>query len=113
MAWGGGERDASGSIQMPYPEYPPVIGQLLQALEIHHVLLHDFDWQAWGPEAERFQDPTVLAGATLTEVRRLLTLHARTERFVDGHLAEVLKRGHMSALLRRLAELAGEDLKAG
>ena len=113
VPWGGGERDASGSIQMRYPEYPPVLGHLLQALEINHVLLHDFDWQAWGAEAVRFQEPAVLAAATLTQVRRLLTLHARTERFVDGHLAEVLARGHMSALLRRLAALAGEDMKAG
>lgn len=90
---------------MPYPVYPPVVTRLLVALGDHHVLLHDVDWQAWGTEAERFQDPAALAVASLTEVRQLLTLHARMERFTDGHLAEQLAHGHISALLRRLAEV--------
>lgn len=67
----------------------------------------DFDWPAWQDQAIRFvQDPALLAQADLATICRLLTTHVRKDRFRAGHLAEVFERGHLVALLRRLATIA-------
>lgn len=71
-------------------------------------MLVTFDWPAWQDEAQRFLDPEVVMTASLDEVRRLLTLHVRKERFCDGHLDGVIRSGHLTALLQRLAALTAE-----
>ena len=69
-------------------------------------LVFDFDWGAWHGEAERFfDDPEAVAGADESILRRLLTLHSRRERFDEDHLLEVLRSGHVAAILRRAREL--------
>lgn len=102
--WGGGERGPDGTVHMPFAMYAPEIDHLLRKIDEHHLLLA-FDWSSWRNEAERFFVPEVVREASLDDVRRLLTLHVRQERFVEGHLAEMIARGHISALLRRLQTL--------
>jgi len=101
---GGGNR-ADGSIQMPFAMYEPAVDRLRRAIYEHNMII-DFDWTTWQEEAERFLDREVARTASLDEVRRLMTLHVRKERFVDGHLAQMIMNGHMASLLRRLGELA-------
>ncbi|WP_406699679.1 DUF6508 domain-containing protein [Singulisphaera sp. Ch08] len=68
-----------------------------------------FDWPQWQEEAERLvESPTDLARADAATIRRLLTLHVRKDRFCEGHLAEMLKNGHILALLYRLREIRDE-----
>lgn len=43
--------------------------------------------------------------ATLKTCIKLLTLHARKERFVDGHFASMVQSGHITAILYRLSNL--------
>lgn len=50
----------------------------------------------------------VVRSATLDEVRKLLTLHVRQDRFVEGRLRDMIANGFIAALLRRLGELARE-----
>jgi Family of unknown function (DUF6508) len=57
------------------------------------------------------QDPALLAQADLLTLRKLLTAHVRQDRFIEGHLAQMLENGHISAILRRLREL--RDARAG
>jgi len=90
---------------MPYPEYAPEVGRLVQAVYDRKLVIESFDWGAW-KEWEEFRDVSRVRSASLDEIRRLLTLHVRAERFGEGHLAEVIESGHMAALLRRLGELA-------
>ena len=59
-----------------------------------------------------YLDPEKVATASLEDVRRLLTLHMRKERFCEGHMAEMIRSGHIVALLRRLDSLAAV-LRAG
>lgn len=109
--WKGGERLPDGAVQMPYVEHAPELRRLLEALGARHVT-YVFDWPAWAGDARRLEEPAALATASLDEVRRLLTLHVRADRFDEGHLAGVLRAGHLSAILRRLAAIAAE-LRAG
>lgn len=103
--WRGGERSSDGAIQMPYVEYTPEAQHVMSAVYAHHLLV-TFDWGAWQEEARRFLDPQVLARASLDELRRLLTLHVRADRFSEGHFAAMITSGHIAAILRRLGELA-------
>lgn len=65
-----------------------------------------FPWVEFQDEAEGyFEHPERLATVDLETIRKLLTLHVRKERFCDGHLLDMLEKGHIQAILRRLANL--------
>ena len=65
-----------------------------------------FDWGSWHKEAKRFvEDPKALSEADELTLRRLLTTHARAERFSEGHFVEMLQSGHITTILRRAKEL--------
>ena len=86
----------------------PVLLDLIQALLDHHWVL-EFDWTEWQPVAERYaHHPELLADAGIGTVRKILTTHVRKDHYVEGHLAEVVRSGHLVAVLRRL-----ETLRAG
>ena len=56
--------------------------------------------------ADRYlKNPTLLRDVGLGTLRKLFTTHVRKERFCDGHLAEILRSGHLAQLLRRLQEI--------
>jgi hypothetical protein len=66
-----------------------------------------FDWTSWEPEALRYyREPGRLETADLATIRRLLTLHIRKNVTCEGHLAEMLRDGHIQAILRRLQVLS-------
>ena len=66
-----------------------------------------FDWGEWQPEAEKiYNNPDLLENADLETLRKLLTLHIRKERFYSGHLANMIKSGHILNILRRLKEIS-------
>lgn len=102
--WRGGEREADGSVQMPFVTYAPAAERLLRAIYEHNLIV-TFDWTSWQAEAQRFLDPAAANTASVEEVRRLLTLHIRKERFVEGHFAAMISNGHIGVLLRRLQTL--------
>ena len=89
----------------------PDASRVIDQVYARHVAVA-FDWTTWQAEAQRFLAPDVVATASLDEVRRLLTLHVRKERFCEGHLDAVIASGHLAALAARLAVLAAE-LRAG
>jgi hypothetical protein len=72
-------------------------------------IVFEFDWPSWKLES-RFAttDPAVIAAAGLTDLRRLLTLHVRQDRFCDGHLGEMVEQGHIAVIVRRVAELVAQ-----
>lgn len=87
-------------------EYNPTVKQFQRAL-YDHGCIRDFDWGTWQPKAVRiFENPGLIQKAQMRTCIKLLTLHIRRERFVDGHLAEMLRSGHITAILRRMGELA-------
>jgi hypothetical protein len=65
-----------------------------------------FDWTGWGREAYRYyRDPSLIEAADCAAIRRLLTYHVRKNVVCEGHLAGMLREGHIQAILRRLAAL--------
>ena len=105
--WLGGPQP-DGELQMPYPAYTPEAQRLMSAIYERHLIVQ-FDWAAWQADAQRFFDPEAIADASLDDLRRLLTLHVRKERFCEGHFAEMIASGHIAAVLRRLGELASHS----
>lgn len=93
----------------------PLIVEFIKAL-YEHGLIRDFDWGSWQPNALRFiNHPELLGKASMKTCIKLLTLHARKDRFVDCHFAGMVRSGHIQAILARMAELrknAGEGAKA-
>ena len=90
-----------------YYEYSPEVLSFIEALNDASVVL-DFAWGAWQPQALRYyEEPFRLGRARLTTLRKLLSLHLRKDRFVEGHLAGMLESGHITAILRRAAHLVG------
>jgi len=74
-------------------------------LYLHHFIV-DFDWPSWQHVAvEYYQNPDLIKNADLMTLRRLFTTHIRKDRFCEGHLLAVLERGHITAMLRRLAAI--------
>jgi hypothetical protein len=87
---------------------PDAVPRLLR--EAHRAgLVTSFDWPTWmtGRGRELHGHPDEIAGATLEECRRLLVAHLRRDRFVDGHLRNVIDDGEVPAILRRAAGLTG------
>ena len=95
----------NGNLVIHRGENHPIVSELIDRL-YEHGFIRDFDWMSWQPRAARlFRNPKLLRRATTETCIKLLTLHARKERFVDGHFAHMVKAGHITAVLTRLREL--------
>jgi hypothetical protein len=55
--------------------------------------------------ARMLEDDAFIQGATLSEVKTMLTYCVRGERFSDGHWVAMLESGRIVALLKRLRVL--------
>jgi hypothetical protein len=103
--WEGG-KSAGGGFHVPYPIYDDDVQKFYR-------LAGQPWWSDRGYDPKRsvemIQDDEFIARATLAEVKEMLTLCVRGERFGDGYWATMLETGRIVALLRRLAVL-GEFL---
>jgi hypothetical protein len=91
--------------QFPYARMAPEVAGLVQAL-YGSGWVEPFDWSEFQDEAiGYFENPSRLETVDLETVRKLLTLHVRKDRFCEGHFLEMLEKGHIQAILRRLAQL--------
>ncbi len=86
----------------------------MQELYDAHVV-YSFDWPAWQGEAIRlYENRTALEAASLSDLRKLLTTHARKDHFCEGHLEMVFENGHLHDVLREVAKhLAAEAERTG
>jgi hypothetical protein len=94
--------------QIPYYSMSRETTDFVQTLHEQQIVF-SFDWTSWQDEAKKLvSDPELLQEADLLALRKLLTSHLRKDRFVEGHLANMLERGHITAILRRLKEIREE-----
>lgn len=92
--------------EIPYHDWSPEVQEFHDALYSGGFILPFFDWGNWHKEARRFiSDSEALKKADELTLRRLLTAHARAERFSEGHFIEMFQSGHIMAILRRAKEL--------
>jgi hypothetical protein len=103
--WAGGEALDARTTTTPYPVYADDVLAFFRAAG--RPCWSDY---AYDPESARkmLADDHVVARATLGEIRTMLTLCVRGERFCDGFWEALLTEGRVAALLRRLAELRSE-----
>jgi hypothetical protein len=67
-----------------------------------------FNWNAWSetPEARRLlNEQDALASASIHDIERLLTVHIRADRLIEGHLDGIVESGYLLAVLKRAATL--------
>ena len=100
--WHGGTPDADGVIQMPYPEYHPVISEFLSALSKAHAVA-DVDWMHWSG-ASRYSTDADVRIAPVADAVRLITTVVRGERFDEGTVAAALEDGRLQAAAERILD---------
>lgn len=86
-------------------EHSPEITQLIQDLH-ENGFVTDFKWRAWQKSAQTYyKEPERLKYATLGTLQKLLTISVRKDRFCEGHFSEMVRSGHVTAIIERLAEI--------
>lgn len=73
-----------------------------------HEWVTPFDWMEWAgtEEARRLRgDPDAVASADIDQLRRLVTMCVRRDRFCEGALLGDFQSGLITRIVRRAAEL--------
>ena len=98
-SWGDVEKNADGSISLPFPTYDDDVEEFFSRVGQHGWI--DYNYK---PEtaARMLEDSEFIERANLEQVRTMLTYCVRGERFCDGLWESLLKGGQVVALLRRL-----------
>ena len=103
--WRVGEGSDADTLTFPYPVYHDDVLAFF-------ALAGKACWSDYGYDPKRshemLEDDEFVRNATLQQVKSMLTYCVRGERFCDGHWEGMLKRGRITALLRRLATLRRE-----
>jgi hypothetical protein len=107
--WGlhkGGERNADGSIEMPWVQNEPLISEFITFMQEKN-LLPFFEWMKWGEGSKLFMstDSTKYDNIDLETALKLIYAATRKERFADGTIAWAFKSGGFPKLVNRLVDL--------
>ncbi|MDD4126128.1 MAG: DUF6508 domain-containing protein [Methanomicrobium sp.] len=82
--------------------------EFTKALYLNNWLINT-RWQEWTAEAEYyFGHPEMIASTDIETIRKILTVHVRIDRLFPGDIADLIKRGYISAILDRLNEIYTE-----
>ena len=101
-------RLSNGSGREPYPIWAEEVRKFYQELEYDGFLL-EYDTPVLQKELKRYiDDPSLLSAIDLETICRLFTAHLQRETFSEGHFPEMVRCGHMCALLERLGEISRE-----
>jgi hypothetical protein len=94
--------------------FDEMVMEFVQVLYDHEWVNPNFDWTEWQESAKQYVDsPEMIESADTMTIQKLLTTHARADRFCEGHLESMFKNGHILALLRRLQMIRSEMKRAG
>lgn len=99
----GSELKANGSITMPWVDYAPDVLKFFQVASQPCFL--DVDYVRKNPVAW-LETPDFIQAANLEQLITLLTFCNRIERFHDGAWRDMLERGIIQNILRRMAALS-------
>jgi len=108
VSWGGGEKRKDGSFTVPYPNYDTVVEEFYR-------LVSSGGWLDYGYNPEQayqiLRDENLIKTASLSQIKTMLTLCVRGERFSDGHWAAMIQEGYIRRLLERLNQIKSEGMK--
>jgi len=99
--------DDDGVLQLGWYEPSPEAEAFLADVR---AWIEPFDWPSWAASAEGealLGHPEAVASASEDELRKLLTVYVRSERFGDGTLEAAFTSGMLTAIVRRASVLAG------
>ena len=100
--WAGGVKTSAGDLTVPFPVYEDDVVEFFTLAGEPRWCDYDYDP---GRTGELIKNPEVIKKASLELIKTMLTWCVRGERFTDGHWEQVLKKGWVQALLKRLREL--------
>lgn len=108
--WGlhkGGEKNADGSIQMPWVESDSLIWEFINFMNDKH-LLPVFEWMNWSEGSDLFisTSATKYDNVSIETALKLIYAATRKERFADGTLAAAFESGGFPILVSRLTSLS-------
>lgn len=86
----------------------PDVAEWLSTLHERHIIV-SFAWTepGWIHQMQHFtEEPSLLEGADLTAIRKVLTTLARAQRFREGTIAQAFEGGVPQAATRRLRRIA-------
>ncbi len=108
------EETEPGNFAMGWVELPAVVDEFTRGLYDRDLVLPEYDDHKDRLQPA-FEDPSLVPGLSGGDCLLLLAYHLRADHFVEGHLAGVLDRGDITAILRRLAEIrqAGGSIELG
>jgi len=90
----------------PYCVYDDDVEKFNQAI-------YDDDWPVpsydWSKDQEMIMDDEAIAKADIMDIRKMLTIFVRKERFCEGIQMQLLRQGRVQAVLKRLATIADES----
>lgn len=90
----------------PWFNFDEVVMEFVQVLYGNNWVTPQFDWTEWQDSAKQYiESPEMVESADAATIQKLLTTHARADRFCEGHLASMFENGHILALLQRLKVL--------
>jgi len=95
--------------QIPWFNFDEVVMEFIEVVYDNDWVTLQFDWTEWKESARQYIESSEKVESADTEtIQKLLTTHARADRFCEGHLASMFKNGHILGLLRRLREIRSE-----
>ncbi|MGW2643308.1 DUF6508 domain-containing protein [Streptomyces sp. NPDC001393] len=99
VRWGGGEKSASGVIQVPYPIYSEPLWRVVAALWGIGAVTPEYRWSAWPP-------PTLPPSGRLhpADAVRAATFLGNAERVSEGTVDEAVRSGLFDAMVVALLE---------
>jgi hypothetical protein len=107
----GGKDDGSGVIEWPWFDYAPEVREFEQLLYPDGWIVA-FDWGAWQDEGRALARGDGIESADLDDLRRLLTVIFRKERFNEGTVAVAFWDGTLLRILPRALALGGTSRQA-
>ena len=99
---------------LPWFNFDEVVMKFIQVLYDNDWVTQQFDWGKWQESSQQYiESPEKVESADTETIQKLLTTHARADRFCEGHLASMFENGHILDLLRRLREIRSQRDQEG
>jgi nitric oxide reductase activation protein len=93
----------------PWFNFDEIVMEFLQVLYDNDWVTPQFNWTEWQESAKQYVDSReMVEPADAVTIQKLLTTHARADRFCEGHLASMFENEHILAMLQRLKVLRAE-----